>query len=224
MIHIHKGTEPSELTDAKRRGLKDYEGLKAEPEVRMAIKQHLLSEQGYICAYCMQRISIDNMGIEHYIPQHPEDQEYDPAATIDYSNMLAVCRGNEQNAGCKENLTCDKHRGNTPLTVNPCSPPTLAQIHYLNDATIYSDDPVVDYDLNTVLNLNCTAARLPANRQSALNALKQKIAADLKNKPMSQAVCQKYLDHYHSRNTSGELVPYVGILIHYLEKKMRQIH
>ena len=223
MIHIHKGTEPSELTAAKRRGLKDYEGLKAEPEVRKAIKQQLLSEQGYICAYCMQRISIDNMGIEHYIPQNPEDQEYDPVATIDYSNMLAVCRGNEQNAGSHENLTCDKHRGNTPLTVNPCNISTLSQIHYRNDATIYSEDSAVNYDLDNVLNLNCTAARLPANRQSALNALKQKIAADLKNKPMSQAVCQKYLNHYRSRTASGELIPYVGILIHYLEKRMRQI-
>lgn len=53
MILITKTPEPQELTDAKRRGLKDYKELEHEPEVRRAIKQQLLSEQGHLCAYCM---------------------------------------------------------------------------------------------------------------------------------------------------------------------------
>ncbi len=224
MILITKGPEPPELTDAKRRGLKDYDELENKPEVRKAIKKQLLKEQGHLCAYCMQRITIDAMGIEHYIPQHPEDQDYDPALTIDYRNMLAVCKGNEQNAGCYQNLACDKHRKNQPLRVNPCSVASISHIKYRTNAIIYSDDPSIDYDVNVVLNLNNIPSKLPQNRKSALNALQKKIHDDLKGKSMTKVNCQKYLDYYKAKNESDELKPYVGILIAYLEKKLRQIH
>ena len=223
MILITKTPEPQELTDAKRRGLKDYKELEHEPEVRRAIKQQLLSEQGHLCAYCMQRITIDSMGIEHYIPQHPEDQNYDPALTIDYRNMLAVCKGNEQNAGCYQNLTCDKHRKNQPLTVDPCSVSSISHIRYRTNAEIYSEDPEIDHDVNIVLNLNNIPSRLPQNRKSALDALQKKIHTELKGKSMTKAYCQKFLDYYKTKNAEDELTPYVGILIAYLEKRLRQI-
>ena len=41
----------------------------------------------------MRRISLENVQIEHYLPQHPQSENYDPALTIDYRNMLAVCSG-----------------------------------------------------------------------------------------------------------------------------------
>ena len=40
---------------------------------------------------------------------------------------------------------------------------------------------------------------------------------------MTKAYCQKYLDYYKTKNAEDELTPYVGILIAYLEKRLRQI-
>ena len=54
---------------------------------RLAVQESLLHEQGNICAYCMQRI--DQTGkIEHWDGQSKNEGE-----TLNYNNMLAVCRG-----------------------------------------------------------------------------------------------------------------------------------
>ena len=92
MLYIEKSQDPAELTQAKLDGLSRYEDLSGEP--KKAVQQALLREQGAVCAYCMKRVSIGNLQIEHYIAQNPEDSDYDAALTIDYNNMLGVCTGN----------------------------------------------------------------------------------------------------------------------------------
>src|ERR1035437_7685653 len=52
-------------------------------------KAYLLKEQGHICAYCMQRISLDNSKIEHLKPRHACSE----TEKLDDSNMVAVCLG-----------------------------------------------------------------------------------------------------------------------------------
>lgn len=81
---------PARLQE-KRKGLTDYSNLSGKP--KEAVQVSLLEEQGCLCAYCMRRISLENVQIEHYLPQHPQSENYDPALTIDYRNMLAVCSG-----------------------------------------------------------------------------------------------------------------------------------
>ena len=60
----------------------------------------LLKEQGYLCAYCMKKITEKTIHIEHWIPQrHPQEgyleysQEDCDRFAIDYQNMLGVCPG-----------------------------------------------------------------------------------------------------------------------------------
>ena len=114
MLYIEKSQEPAELTQAKRDGWSRYEDLSGEP--KKAVQQALLREQGEVCAYCMKRVSMGNLQIEHYIAQNPEDSDYDAALTIDYNNMLGVCTGNKFGTGARERLTCDQHRGNAKPT------------------------------------------------------------------------------------------------------------
>ena len=97
MLYIEKKQEPNELIQEKRKGLTDYSNLSGKP--KEAVQVSLLEEQGCLCAYCMRRISLENVQIEHYLPQHPQSENYDPALTIDYRNMLAVCSGNKKQAG-----------------------------------------------------------------------------------------------------------------------------
>ena len=61
------------------------------------------------------------------------------------------------NAGKRKKrfFTCDKKRGNAPLTINPLDIETMETIYYLSDGTIKSTDADMDYDINIRLNLNC---------------------------------------------------------------------
>lgn len=57
MIYIKKYDPPSSLTDALKKTNLCYDDLSSE--IKADIKKSLLAEQGYLCAYCMQRIGMD---------------------------------------------------------------------------------------------------------------------------------------------------------------------
>ena len=114
MIYIEKGKEPHCLTEYRLSTQKaTYDGMGTD--IKDDIRAHLLREQGSICAYCMSRVRMETVTIEHYIAQHQPEAEH--SLTLEYGNMLGVCRGNAGRPHKQE--TCGKHRGNTPLTVNP---------------------------------------------------------------------------------------------------------
>jgi uncharacterized protein (TIGR02646 family) len=167
MILIQKSAEPKSLTEYKKQPFANYDGCDKE-----SIKESLLKEQGYICAYCMKRIKdVQEMTIEHYKPQNPQDATEDNQKDkLDYSNMLGVCLGNRGNP--KKVQTCDAHRGNTPLTVNPFIKTSIDKIAYSSDGRIYSDDVDINTDLNDTLNLNCEYSYLIHSRKQALDILR----------------------------------------------------
>lgn len=102
-----------------------YEGARIDKE---QIRKSLLEEQGYICAYCMCKISVDSSTIEHYISQekHPDSplsEDEHRKQSLMYSNMSAVCVNNGEH--------CDKSRGNTPMKIlNPHLPSCERLITY----------------------------------------------------------------------------------------------
>ena len=217
MIEIKKSPAPAALIQAKRLGLTDYSEM--DTATKDAIKLSLFQEQYHLCAYCMRRLNPETMQIEHYLAQHPEDGADDPALTIDYQNMLGGCPGGKGEVQHGEQLTCDQHRGNTPLTVNPLRPATLAKITYSSSGEIRSDDPDIMKDLDKTLNLNCSASRLVKNRKAALDALKRKIQQTYRGRTVPKEKWMEMLSHYEAGNEKGEKVEYVGILIDYLRRK-----
>lgn len=173
MILIKKQSEPADLIGYKKQFRAYYEGI--PKEIKDNVLESLLVEQGCTCAYCMKRISKSAMTIEHYI-----SQSADKSKALNYQNMLGVCLGNR---GKKEKeQTCDAHRGNSILTVDPLNPAKVQQIKYRSDGTIYSDDPDIDRDLNDVLNLNCDVLEvsLKRNRKAVFDKFVENIA---KKKP-----------------------------------------
>lgn len=92
MRRIIKGPEPVALRKWKdeNRGIPEnlaYGALHGH-ETR-AIRRQMLQEQGYLCAYTMQRIQdVDDCHIEHLIPQSQDDN-----GGLDYENMLACFPG-----------------------------------------------------------------------------------------------------------------------------------
>lgn len=117
------------------------------------IRNALLNEQGYICAYCNQRIKDDDefgkprTSIEHYEAQANDDEK-----KLNYLNMLGVCNGNEGNP--IHLMHCDRSRGNKLLFINPMNNNCENFIKYDTDGSIYSEDERVENDINEVLNLN----------------------------------------------------------------------
>ena len=90
MKYIQKGKEPKNFSDwkatQKSLGVNyDYKYL-SNPE-KKAVHISLLSEQGYICCYCCQRVDKTNSHIEHLDPQSKTDAEL----SVEYTNMLASC-------------------------------------------------------------------------------------------------------------------------------------
>lgn len=210
MLYIKKGHELEALIQAKREGLKHYDDMTTE--VKDIVKDSLFTEQGGLCAYCMRRMQLGTMQIEHYLPRSISDE----ATTIAYSNLLGVCPGNKGNA--EKFQTCDAHRGNKLLTVDPLKPSSVALVRYLSDGTIYSDDADVNRDLQFTLNLNCAQAYLPQNRRAALNSLKQKIHSDCIGQTATKAYFQNLYDAL-ILGKNGILNEYLGIMLDYLIKR-----
>ena len=94
MKYIQKGKEPQILSNWKviQKPTPNYHYEYFLNPERAAVHISLLSEQGYICCYCCQRVDKTNSHIEHLDPQSKTDAEL----SVDYTNMLASC-GRDQN-------------------------------------------------------------------------------------------------------------------------------
>ncbi len=223
MILIRKKREPRALQKYRNMIGASYQNMhgaqtgrkreNGEPEdLYEVVLEHLINEQGRICAYCMRRIPDPKRSpgatIEHIDPQ----SKTDPQKALDYNNMLAVCNGN-RNAHSDDEKTCDAKRGNKQLDLNPLIARTLESIRYRSSGRIYSENEKIDAQLNDVLNLNCEALNLIRCRKQALNAMLKELDAKHKG---DREYYRRLLALYE--NESDVKPPYAGILIWWLKK------
>ena len=232
MIYIKKNSPPKKFVEFVQKNKKAH--FKAHfddmpSDVKQILRESLLKEQGYLCAYCMSRINIEDKNteqnttknkilnkIEHYVPRNSENE-------LDYKNLLAVCGGNSF-GNEEKHQHCDTKKGNKTLKINPQNKYHISQISYKPDGTIYSKNKEFDDDLNKVLNLNDDEGCLKQRRKEALDTLKSEIHKIYKDKTATLNFLKKTLNFYTSLNEKGELQPYCGILIEYLEKKINNLH
>jgi len=218
-MKIIKKSEPVLLTKYKTQPENSgYDGL--PQDVKDAVRQQLLEEQGYLCAYCMQRLENDPLKtkIEHW---HCQDNYCNEQ--LDYKNMLVVCKGNEGHP--PENQHCDTRKGSQELHYNPSEkthyPVFEKHITYSGDGTIKStatDESALEIDLK-VLNLNYS--RLKTNRKAVLNAL-LKVLSEESGKRTSSEI-QQLLAGWQQKNGAGKYKEYCGIACYYLNKKLKSI-
>ena len=221
MILIHRGKEPDSLLRYRKSFPEAcYEELPAEPA--KDIREQMWAEQNGLCAYCMCKLnSPHDVRIEHYAARNPDGGSYDAASTLNYKHMLGVCHGNSFWPGIKEeDKTCDAHRGNKLLTVNPYDVTSVRKIRYSSDGYIFSEDKDINTDLNETLNLNCAARSLPNNRMRVLLQTKNEIRKKCKDK--SHQVYLAELRRCYKRYTDNKmLIPYCGIVIEWLERELK---
>ena len=222
MIVVQKGKEPNSLLAfRKQHPDADYEDMPTN--VLKDVRSQMWEEQGHLCAYCMKKIEDPrDVRVEHCKPRHPQDEiKHDKKATLEFKWMLGVCYGNSIEKGVKpEDTTCDAHKGNAELTINPFDELSVRKIKYKADGSIYSDDADINEDVTEILNLNCEAVSLPETRKNVLNVLKNVIVEKCKGKSHDAYI--RELERIYDRLVyQRNLTPYCGIIISWLEEKLK---
>ena len=118
MKYIQKGKEPQNFSDwkttQKSLGVNyNYKSFR-NPE-KDSVHSSLLSEQGYICCYCCQRVDKTNSHIEHLDPQSKTDAEL----SVEYTNMLASCGRDTNKPGYRWPEYCGNKKGDLAIEVSP---------------------------------------------------------------------------------------------------------
>lgn len=203
MVIIKKNVPPNSLVAHKNKSFSSYDNFEQKDDIRKS----LLSEQFSLCAYCMGKIQITSMKIEHF-----KCQAKYPSLELDYNNMLGCCTGNENKP--QKMQTCDTKKGDMELLFNPSNPSDYdkLQIAFLDDGTIFSRDEKFDEQLNTVLNLN--TEQLKHNRKDILDAVKQILGKKTGTRTKTQI--QKLINAYREKRK-----PYYYVAVYYLEKKLK---
>lgn len=207
MIHIQKNTAPRHFlcyaSDPRAR----FDDM--DSDTKSILRNALLDEQGHICAYCMKRLK-DKVKIEHYVPRNEENE-------LQYTNLLVVCSGGEGLK--KKDQTCDTRKGNTVLHIDPQNAGHMQQIRYKSNGEIFADNEDFQRDLDQTLNLNLES--LVEWRKTALEEMKVRIFQNCGGSRPTRDFWERKLQMFQSR-ANGKLSPYCGILIYYLQRRIRQ--
>lgn len=211
MIYINKRREPVKLIQYRNSMNSKFDDM--DSDVKKVLRESLLEEQKYLCAYCMSRIRDDgDIKIEH-LKARDEDNE------LEYVNLLAVCKGNEGQPYRK--TTCDTRKGNKSIAINPLNSDCMKTINYRNDGTIFSTDVTYDNDINDILNLNCKEGYLKRNRKAALDSLNSWLIRKLRSDESAETLLRRLRRKYDNQDNI-ELIEYVGILLFHIDKKLRK--
>ncbi len=209
MKKIIKQSEPRSLVEHRSQANANYDNYPEKDDLRKS----LLKEQGYICCYCMSRIKLDEMKIEHWQPQ----TKY-ISRQLDYKNLLGACMGNQ--GARPQNQHCDTRKGDSEITINPIEGDKNCEnlIKYRADGKIYSDDLSVNNDLNETLNLNL--GFLKKNRKDALDVVIRKLDEKFSNKTWAKITVQKEIDKLNTKDENGFYDVYCQFIVSYLKSKL----
>lgn len=208
MILIKKSSEPKSWTAYRL-----TPGTKYEPNDDL--REALLRDQGYICAYCMRRIPVTDKGtdetmrIEHIHPQSGLTREQ----TMDFSNMV-ICSPGAVTSTAEKHTHCDRHKKETPISLSPLDFTFISTISYGTDGTIKSSNGKYSEEMDSVLNLNQTL--LKNNRKEVWNA----VIKALGNNDWKRSDLERILKKYTTRDSDGKFKEYCGIVIFLINKRL----
>lgn len=215
MVNINKGNSPATLVNYRREQIRidrDLTGKNIFDDFRNKdeLRTLLIKEQGYLCAYCMQRIKNDPLKSKI---EHCKSQDEFSAEKLNYANLLLCCKGNEGQK--KENHHCDTKKGKDTFHFNPSeSRHNMEQlIKYGSRGSISSDNTSLDFEMNNILNLN--EKMLKMNRESVQIAVETALNKNSGTRTRSEIV---RLINKWSKLTDGKYKAYYGVAIYKLKK------
>jgi uncharacterized protein (TIGR02646 family) len=174
------------------------------------LRKSLLEEQGYICCYCMSRISCDNSKIEHFKPQSPHRDKQ-----IEYSNLFISCNDGEGKNSANQH--CDTKKGNRELRAIDLLDSIENHIIYNKKADKIEIDSQNDAIKNDLAILNLNVSRLQKNRKESYDNVIQR----LKQKGFSIQNIKRILNYYKSKH-NGKYEPFCEMIVYFLTKKLKQ--
>ena len=212
MIYIQKKKEPSSFKNYKKTitPIPTFDGMHGD--IKNELRNSLLEEQGYICAYCMKRIRDPRkIKIEHLQHRNSKNE-------LDYHNLLAVCDG-EMNNGDPNRFTCDTRKKDQEMNISPLNKHDMETIFYNENGRILSTEFQDDLDL--ILNLNDRLGYLIGNRAAVIAPIRKKLIS-LKSTQEAKTLLLKLQTKYTNRNDQNELSEYNGIILWYINKHLKQ--
>ncbi len=179
------------------------------------LRKALLEEQGYICAYCMNRIENDRSitKIEHFKPQTKFLE-----LELVYKNLLAVCKGGEGKPKYLQH--CDTKKGDELITINPLDKSCERLVKFTSGGFVFSNDPIIEKDLIEVLNLNIDI--LVDQRKVVIDIVKDKILSKRAKGTWTKKMLEKEIEKYKTK-TDGKYEKYCQVIIFYLTKKLNRM-
>ena len=210
MKNIRKNHEPRSLTQHRCQTHADYLNFKGKQDLR----DSLVSEQGGICAYCMQRIQSTAVGMKI---EHWQCRDNYSSKQLDYGNLLGVCLGGKGQK--KIGQHCDTSKENKDLCRNPANPThdVEAVIRYLGDGRIKADDEIFNHEINEVLNLNHPL--LVSNRKAVLKSFQESLG---RVGSFGVASIQRKISQW-SQPDGGDLEPFCMVVVYWLRKKLAKV-
>ena len=209
MKKIVKQSEPISLIEHRSQPYADYDNYPDKDKLR----ESLLEEQGYICCYCMSRITMRQMKIEHWKPQ----SKY-TCLQLDYKNLLGACKGNEGARPQKQH--CDTKKGQIEITINPIEENQNCEglIIYSSTGEIYSPNESINYDLDKTLNLNLDA--LVTKRKNELDLILEHLKKKFPDRIWDQTHLQELIEQLSAKNEDGFYSEYCQVAISYLQSEV----
>jgi uncharacterized protein (TIGR02646 family) len=217
-IDKNRSNQPASLKKHVRQPHHNYENYKEKDELRAA----LLKEQGFICCYCMRRIqeaTEDKMKIEHFKAYSIYNGTADkPDLTLDFTNLLAVCKGNK--GALKHLQHCDESKKDTVISLNPMSKTMMSKIRFNSVGNIFIPQ---EEDLDGALNKDLIILNLKifdAERKKIWETLDQLMRKEFgTNKPTKSFINQKLKDL--TTLIQGKYEPMCQVYVYYFKKKLK---
>lgn len=95
--------------------------------------------------------------------------------------MLGVCMGHIEGDQGKRFDTCDAHKGEAEIKLDPTNKSHIQLVKYkTKSGEIYSDDPEIERDLDITLNLNSKTHMLMENRKAVIEEIISQLSSTQK--------------------------------------------
>lgn len=204
MKYIIKQCEPTIFTAWKGKANENWQPTYAElsGETKKAVKDALMTEQGYICCYCERRLTDNDSHIEHFQPQ--SDPNINP---LDFSNLLCSCQSQTKKGEPRHCGTLKDDWFDSNLLVSPLDSGCENQFAFTDDGSIR---PAVNNDKAASETINKLGLGIPK-----LNALRAKAIEPFLEDNLSRKELETFVSGYLEKDTSGHFGEF-WITIRYL--------
>ncbi|NES01326.1 MAG: TIGR02646 family protein, partial [Symploca sp. SIO1B1] len=220
-----KGQEPESFTKWKAQANEDwqprFEDLRSQE--KRDVYAALLQEQGYLCCYCMIRITNSNnsaqAGNEDSDPchiEHLKPQEKFPQLDLDYNNLLASCKAEQSKTNPPPPSRCGYKKDNwydEKLLVSPLQPDCESFFRYSITGEIM---PVADPEKHTAA--QATIERLGLNLDR-LRDKRKRVMDDILDiiDTLTDEEIDQLIQGLKKRNAQGQYEPFSTAVVFVLQ-------